>query len=221
MKIVSVAVAKGGTGKTTTAINLASRLAAQGSRVAVLDLDPQASATLVLGVRTSDSPLAAGPVRIEGEEILLFPGGRALALANARQVAERIRLVAAHVDILVIDTPPALSAPTIESLRAATLVLLPMEASQLSLPALEDGVATLELLGRRDRLRILLSRVKTVRRLTRDVAELVAREYPGALYPVAVPEDVRAAEIIPVRTPQSKAAAAFGELARCVMEDLQ
>lgn len=221
MKIVSVAVAKGGTGKTTTAINLAALLAADGRRVALLDLDPQASATLVLGASASGSPLTESAVPIEGEAFVLYPGGRSLALASAEQVAERIRQVAAAVDILVLDTPPALSAPTLEALRAASLVLVPMEASQLSLPALADVAATLEALGRGDRLRILLSRVKTVRRLTREVAEVVAADYPGALYPVAVPEDVRAAEMIPVRGPQSQAATAFAELAGLVVGDLQ
>ena len=228
MAILTIAAAKGGTSKTTTAINLAALLSDGGRngadprhapRVALLDFDPQASATLGLGVDPSTDPLNAEPVRVEGERFWLYPGGRQLALADMEDLRIRIAEAAARNHLLVIDTPPAMSPETAEALRAATLVLVPVEASQLSLPALEDVAAVLESFGSAETMRIVLSRVRSVRRLTRDVAELLAKDYPGALYPVAVPEDVRAAESLPLRG-SSAAAVAFGELADLVAGDL-
>lgn len=220
MKILTLAVARGGTGKTTAAINLASRLArTDGRTVALMDLDPQASATLVLGADPTRDPIHAEPVEIEGEAFRLYPGGRDLGLADAAAIRRRILEVASSHDILVADTPPSLTGPSLEALRAARIALVPIEPSQLSLPGLADVAAVLKAWETQDKLRVVLSRVKTIRRLTRDVAEYVAEEYPGALCPTVIPEDVRAAEMLPVHG-ASNASTAFDELTAYLEEEL-
>ncbi|HEX2091066.1 MAG TPA: AAA family ATPase [Longimicrobiaceae bacterium] len=220
MKVIAVAVPKGGVGKTTTAVNLAARLSAAGQRVHLLDLDPHASATFALGSHPIQHLLTGDLVRLEGERFSLHPGGMVLARASAGESLSVIRHAAVGADLLVIDTQPALSSATLAALKVASIVIAPVEPAWLSLPALDELTAALQTIKAASRLRIVLSRVRVVRRLTREIAGTIAGRYPGALYPVAVPEDVRAAETLPVRDPQSKAGAAFDKLSQWLLADV-
>ncbi len=220
MRIVTVAAPKGGVGKTTTAVNLTASLADQGLSVALLDLDPQTSATLALGALPRRNLLRAEDVSLTGESFRLVPGGRMIAQAAPGEVSSLIRSAAGLADVLVIDTPPALGAPTMMALRFASLVLVPLEPSPRSLHALAELHKVLQQWAFDDPMRIILSRVRAVRRLTREVTARIAATYPGALYPIVVPEEVRAAEALPVRDRDSNAARGFQELARAVVRDL-
>jgi chromosome partitioning protein len=227
MHTLTVCGAKGGTAKTTTAVTLAVELAALGRRVLLYDLDPQASATLALGMEPVAAPLEAEPVAIgEGGRLRLRPGGRALEDLTAAEARELLAREDAGVDVRVLDLPPRLGGLAVEALRVSALVLVPLRPSPLDLPAFRDVAALVASMEDPPRLRAVLTQVHSRRLLTRDVAEYLEAQGAGVLYGAQIPEDVRAAEApgygqaVTLYAPSSRAAEAYRELAREVAEDL-
>jgi cellulose biosynthesis protein BcsQ len=130
---VAIGNGRGGGGKTTITNSLAAHLLARadGLRVALLDLDGQASASTYLGARAVADPLAEPPVMMHG--IRLYQGGQALHSASAREMAAHIRRASVGVDIVLADLPPALAHPT-----HAAILGVP-NARLLIVPQLEPG----------------------------------------------------------------------------------
>lgn len=117
MKIISVVSQKGGVGKTTLAVHLAVAAARAGYTVAVIDLDPQATAAQWSDWRGSDNPAV-----VAAPHARLGP-----TLAEARK---------AEVDLVVIDSPPAADSAAVAAAKAADLVLVPTRASAFDLHAI-------------------------------------------------------------------------------------
>ncbi len=166
-RIVAVANQKGGVGKTTTAINLATALAAVGRRVLLLDLDPQGNASTGLGIdrgarRASSYEVLSGevpireatlPTMVPGLEIV--PSTVDLSGAEAELVGlarRNFRLRdalavddtrARHDDILI-DCPPSLSLLTLNALAAAESVLVPLQCEFFALEGLSLLINTIE-----------------------------------------------------------------------------
>lgn len=229
--ILTIAGLKGGVGKTTTSVNLAAELAALGHRVRLVDLDPQSSATLSLGLDPVADPLHVDPeeYRLQNSETVLevFRGGRRMAHATEAEVRAHLERASTGAEVLVVDTSPALMNSTRVALAETALVLAPIEPAPLALPALRDVA---EILAEQDvpaKLRAVLVRVRSRRLLTADVAELLDDEFPGVLYDQHVPEDVRASEAPgwgqPLHdfAPASKAALAYQKLAKMVQAELE
>lgn len=124
-KVVAVCGRKGGSGKTTTAINVAAELAAKGRRVLVVDCDPQQSAT-------AWAAPGALPVRV-------VP----LPLDDRNAASWRDKVKGADADVVLIDTPPHLDVTLTVPATAADLVLLPCAPSGLDLEGLRAAVETL------------------------------------------------------------------------------
>jgi chromosome partitioning protein len=171
MRRIAVLNQKGGVGKTTTTVNLAAALAAQGHRTLVLDLDPQAHATLHLGllpgrsgpslyeVLTQNVPLAAVRREVAPD---LFVAGSHIDLAGAelellgtvgREVILRDQLdafaAAEPFDFVFMDCPPSLSVLTLNALCAAREVLIPLQAHFLALHGLSKLLETIGLVSKR------------------------------------------------------------------------
>ncbi|MGY2048337.1 ParA family protein [Methylobacterium sp. JK268] len=152
-RVLSVANCKGGTGKSTTAVNLAAHLAAEGLRVLVIDLDPQGHSGLGFGLgarlgrATVHAPLLGRRVdlreavlRSQEDEVDLVPADRSfdgqLAGQGIRCLADAIDPLHPDYDLMLIDVPPASAALTVCALMASDGVVIPTTLEPLGL----DGV---------------------------------------------------------------------------------
>jgi chromosome partitioning protein len=169
-RILVLANQKGGVGKTTTAINLGTALAAIGEKVLIVDLDPQGNASTGLGIDRKNRPVStyhvlAGEASL-GESITetVVPGlfvapstldllGIELEIANERNRAHRLRsairgLTGAEVSenftYILIDCPPSLNLLTINALTAADAVLVPLQCEFFALEGLSQLLKTVE-----------------------------------------------------------------------------
>jgi chromosome partitioning protein len=170
---------KGGVGKTTTAVNLSAALALKGYRVCLIDLDPQAHATMHLGqdrrasrpniydVLTQAVPFgdacrqAQENLWVAASHIDLAAAELELATVTGRDVILRDRLqqLPTPFDFLLIDCPPSLGILTLNALAAVEQVLLPMQPHFLALHGLSKLLETIELVARRRNGRLRLAGV--------------------------------------------------------------
>ena len=175
MRVIAIFNHKGGCGKTTTAINLAAALAAAKRRVLLVDLDPQAHATVGCGVREQEVELSMrhvlggegsgnGPLAVPDiaweilEGLYLAPSSVGLAsleqtLAGAdgrdRRLKELISQVDGRYDFVLIDSGPGLGILSINALMAAGEVLVPVDLGFFSIYGLGRVVQTIDMIGER------------------------------------------------------------------------
>ena len=179
MRTIAVMNQKGGVGKTTTAVNLSAALAESGNRVCLIDVDPQAHATLHLGlapqpgdttiydVLTGEALLSAARTQVAdtlwvvSSQIDLAAAEVELAGVVGRELILRDRLAAEQdpFDYVVIDCPPSLGMLTINALAAVDEVILPLQPHFLALHGLSKLLSTIELVHRRLNNRLRLSGV--------------------------------------------------------------
>ena len=163
MEIYAFANQKGGVGKTTVTLGLAAALASQNVSVLLVDLDPQASATKVLGVEVEDRPTVADvllePERFSLRDVVvrtdwgfdLAPAETALASRESRRATADefiLRRQLADVvgyDVALVDCPPSLGLLTLNALTAASRLVVVTEASFLALQGIDELLETHEL----------------------------------------------------------------------------
>lgn len=217
---IACANQKGGVGKTTTVVNLATYLALSGRRVLVLDLDPQGNATSGLGIDRDSLSSTAYDALIDGRPLAdlivatghgqldLVPSAIGLAaveveLASTPQRERRLaRVLGGFTDAydhVFIDCPPSLGLLTVNALTAADGVLIPLQCEYYALEGLGQLLATIDLV--RDNLNpdlavdgVVLTMYDARTRLSSDVAEEVRHHLGETVYRTIVPRSVRLSE---------------------------
>jgi chromosome partitioning protein len=169
MRSIAIINQKGGVGKTTTAVNLSAALAQAGQRVCLVDLDPQAHASLHLGVALEEEELSTYDIltaettieqvrREVFENLWVVPAHLNLAAAElelagevGREVILRDKLAqdVGEFDYLILDCPPSLGVLTLNALTAVREVFLPLQPHFLALHGLSKLLRTVELIGKR------------------------------------------------------------------------
>jgi chromosome partitioning protein len=217
--ILALANQKGGVGKTTTTVNLATALAAVGLKVLVIDSDPQGNASTGLGidrkdrlssiyeVLLGDASLAEAMVPAAFENLFVVPSTAALSGAEIELVdVERRshRLASALADLsgfdhVLIDCPPSLGLLTLNALVAADRVLVPLQAEFFALEGLSQLLNTIErvrasLNPQLALLGIVLTMVDRRNRLSENVAEDVRAVMGAKVFETVIPRNVRLSE---------------------------
>jgi chromosome partitioning protein len=221
-RIMTIANQKGGVGKTTTAVNLAASLAQHGSRVLVIDLDPQGNASTALDVDhyvgipsvydvLVDDRALAEVIRPVGEMPGLFCAPATIDLAGAEielvpVVARELRLAralrgfdASHLDYVFVDCPPSLGLLTVNALVAAEEVLLPIQCEYYALEGVQQLLNTAELVRVNFNpglhvSTVLLTMYDGRTRLASDVADDVRAHFGPSVLQTIIPRSVRVSE---------------------------
>ena len=217
MRILAITNQKGGSGKTTTAVNLAAALGEKGRRVLLVDLDPQASATAWLGVKdagrgiydvfTNNKTIESITLKTSNTGVTVAPASAWLVgveKALAGEVGTETLLKRAigklkNYDYVILDCPPSLGLLTINALTAARELLIPVEAHVLALAGLAQLLETMEKV--KERLNptlaiagILACRVDHRTRHAQDIEEQLRKRFGRQVYAATIRENIRLAE---------------------------
>ena len=219
--IIAVANQKGGVGKTTTVLNIATEIAAVGKRVLMVDVDPQSSLTTTLGINASEENLAhvLGVIEkgtqnigdilwqinetldIAPGDILLSRTELGLVVRNAReqQLLRALSPVLSNYDYILLDCPPSLGLLTVNALVAATWVLVPTLLDVLALRGLSLFVETLSEIrqdyGKAAELLGVLPTITDVRTVhARQILEGLQEREDLRLFDAMVPRSIRFSE---------------------------
>lgn len=219
MRIICVTNQKGGCGKTTTAINLSASLAANGRKVLLIDLDPQAHATLGLNVKSELSiynvlsKLTNRKVRLEDiiknvdtnfdlapSSLILSTLEQELAgeISRESRLWETLQNFKGNYDYIIIDCPPNLGILTINAVRASNEVIIPVEASRFSLEGLSQLAEILTLV--RERLnhdvqhKILVNNFDSRLRHSFKLLDYIRQHFKGQLFSTIIHVNVKLKE---------------------------
>ena len=218
-KVYAVANQKGGVGKTTTAVNVAACIAEAGYETLLVDVDPQANATVGLGIARSQTPglyeVLSGTAT--AQEALVetpipglraLPAGPGLAGANIElpriegyeyRLRECLAPVRDSFRYILHDCPPSLGPLTVSALVAADRVIVPVQTEYFALEGLAGLLETLELVRRELNQGLtvagmLLTMHDSRTRLGQDVEREVRAHFPDLVFDTVIPRNVRVGE---------------------------
>jgi chromosome partitioning protein len=247
MNIMAIANQKGGCGKTTTTINLAAELGRQEKQVLVIDMDPQGHASLGLGVSDRDLP---GLYEVFSDEenfydivtsdvcegVDLVPANLSLTMLESlldnqpgreRQLLEQLERFGGLYDYILIDCPPSLGLLSINALRAAHQVLVPVEASCYALEGIRQLLDIVDLLKEKYHIDLPVKVLPTMfdihTRFAQTVLSQIREQLPVGISGVRIRHTVRAREAawfgktLPEYAPDCTAAADYRQLAKELM----
>ena len=219
-RIISVASQKGGVGKTTTTISLASCLAQESHRVLIVDIDPQGNASSGLGVNGNDKEHTTYEVLINtcelGQAIVptalanldIVPTGQRLSgaevelvgmLARETRLKNALATMKDEYEYVFIDTPPSLGLLTVNALTASDSVLIPLQCEYLALEGLTQLIGAIRLV--QDHLNpglriegVLLTMFDARLNLSQQVAEEARKFFAERVYRTMIPRNVKLSE---------------------------
>lgn len=217
-QIFAIANQKGGVGKTTTAVNLATALSALDNEVLMIDMDPQGNATTGLGIRRAQikksvyhllfaqADISETAIKTKVPRLSLVPSsvhlaGAEVELAQVKNRENRLKkaLETAAYDYIIIDCPPSLSFLTLNALVAAQGVIVPLQCEFYALEGLTQLTKTVRRVQKSfnpalDIHGIVLTMYDQRNRISRLVAQDVRRYFKDRVYNTIIPRNVRVAE---------------------------
>ncbi|MBO5442696.1 MAG: ParA family protein [Alphaproteobacteria bacterium] len=219
-RIIAIANRKGGVGKTTTTVNVATAMAAAGKKVLVVDLDPQGNASTSMGVDKrgrmassyevllGDKRLAEAIVWTEIPNFSLVPSSADLAGAEVELVdmenreyalKNALKKDAVNYDYILIDCPPSLSLVTINALVAADAVIVPLQCEFLALEGITDLIRNINQIKRKFNPKLELQGVVLTmydrrNNLSQMVEDDVRNFFGKKVYQTVIPRNVRISE---------------------------
>lgn len=219
-KIISVTNQKGGVGKTTTSVNLATGLSIIGHKTLLVDTDPQGNATSGVGIDRRSTTISTynlliediktneGIIKTEFENLDIIPSsvdlsGAEIELIELEQRVFRLKNALSQVrgeyDFIIIDCPPSLGLVTTNALCASDTILVPIQCEYYALEGLSQLMNTVRIVKRQynsmiDIEGVLLTMYDGRLNLTQQVVQEVKKYFPKKVFSTVIPRTVRLSE---------------------------